>query len=63
LLKLLAGVETDHDGSTWRPNGLRIGMLEQEPTLDEGRSVMENVMDGVAEARDALRRCVLTARF
>eukprot|EP00962_Isochrysis_galbana_P017708 scaffold5090_cov90-Isochrysis_galbana.AAC.2 len=42
LLKLLAGVEGEHDGSTWRPGGLRVGMLEQEPSLDETRTVMEN---------------------
>lgn len=56
LLRLLAGVETDFEGHTWRPEGLSIGVLEQEPQLDNSRSVIDNVMDGVTEARDLLRR-------
>jgi len=37
LLKIFAGFDGDHDGTAWRPNGLRVGMLEQEPVLDEER--------------------------
>ena len=56
LLRLLAGVETDFEGLIWRPEGLSIGVLEQEPQLDNSRSVIDNVMDGVTAARDLLRR-------
>ena len=55
LLKLMAGTDADYDGRIWRREGVRIGMLEQEPQLDDDRSVLENITDGVSEQRDALR--------
>jgi len=54
LIKLLAGVDDEHDGTTWRAPELRIGVLEQEPRIDEERDVISNIMDGVGAQRDAL---------
>jgi ABC-type Mn2+/Zn2+ transport system ATPase subunit len=49
LLKILAGVDTEFDGVRWLKAGTRVGYLAQEPVLDEGRSVHDNIMDGLAE--------------
>ena len=54
LLRIFAGHDTEFDGQAWRTSGLRIGMLEQEPHIDDERSVIDNVLDGVSEQRDAL---------
>ena len=56
LLRLLAGIETDFEGHIWRSEGLKVGLLQQEPQLDDSRTVIDNVMDGFAAGRDALRR-------
>jgi ATPase subunit of ABC transporter with duplicated ATPase domains len=56
LLRLIAGLDDEHEGETWRAPALRIGMLEQEPTLDETRSVLDNILDGVPQQREALER-------
>jgi sulfate-transporting ATPase len=56
LLKILAGVDGEHDGSVWRADGLRVGYLAQEPELDEGASVHENVMAGLHDATATLAR-------
>ena len=55
LLRLLAGTDTDHAGDIWRRDGVKIGMLEQEPILDDERTVLDNVIDGVSEKRSALQ--------
>eukprot|EP00966_Prymnesium_polylepis_P165241 3820071-Prymnesium_polylepis.1 len=55
MLKLLAGTDPDFDGNIWRKDGMRIGMLEQEPELDDCRTVMDNILDGVSEQRTALQ--------
>ena len=56
LLRLLAGRDAEHEGEAWTSATCRVGMLEQEPQLDDERSVMENILDGVPEQRDALAR-------
>ena len=56
FLKVLGGLDTDIEGSVWSPSSLQVGMLEQEPRIDESRDVMSNIMDGVAEQRDLLER-------
>ena len=55
MLKLLAGIDTDFHGTIWRQPGLRMGLLEQEPELDDSRTVIDNIMDGVSVQRDALQ--------
>ena len=54
LLKIMAGVETEYFGETWKPDGIRIGYLPQEPTLDESTDVRGNVEKAVAETRGLL---------
>ena len=49
LLKILAGVDTSFEGETSISPGYTIGYLEQEPLVDETRTVREVVEEGVAE--------------
>jgi len=56
LLKIMAGVDKEFNGEAWAAEGVKIGYLEQEPQLDPSKNVMENVMDGLGETVDLLRR-------
>ena len=56
LLKIMAGIDKDFRGEAWAAEGVRVGYLEQEPKLDPAKTVLENVMDGVAPVRDLLKR-------
>ena len=56
LLRILAGIDRDFNGETVLAPGYRVGMLEQEPLLEAGRSVREIVEEGVAETAALLRR-------
>ena len=56
LLRILAGVDRDFNGETVLAPGYRVGMLEQEPLLEAGKSVREVVEEGVAETAALLRR-------
>tara|TARA_Y100001970_G_C14167361_1_gene822102 strand:+ start:26 stop:1681 length:1656 start_codon:yes stop_codon:yes gene_type:complete len=49
LLKIMAGVEKEFSGEAWAAEGIKIGYLEQEPYLDDTKTVQENVMMGVKE--------------
>ncbi len=49
LLRILAGVDTEFDGETILSPGLTVGLLEQEPHLDETKTVREVVEEGMAE--------------
>ncbi|MGE5431233.1 MAG: energy-dependent translational throttle protein EttA [Syntrophomonadaceae bacterium] len=55
LLKILAGVDKDFNGETVLSPGFTIGYLEQEPQLDEMRTVKEIVQEGVQEIVDLLK--------
>ena len=52
LLKILAGVDQSFDGKTVLAPGFTIGYLEQEPLVDEQRTVREVVEEGVKELVD-----------
>lgn len=52
LLKILAGVDTTFDGETILSPGFTIGYLEQEPLVDETRTVLEIVKEGVQDIID-----------
>ncbi len=54
LLRILAGVDKEFNGETHISPGLTVGYLEQEPLLDEGRTVIEIVREGAQEAVDLL---------
>lgn len=56
LLKIMAGVDKEFNGEAWAAEGIKVGYLEQEPQLDPSKNVMENIMDGLAETRDLLKR-------
>ena len=56
LLKIMAGVDKDFNGEAWAAEGAKVGYLEQEPQLDPKKNVIENVMDGLGEVRDLLKR-------
>ena len=64
LLKIMAGVDREFNGEAWAADGVRVGYLEQEPKLDPARNVIENIMDGLGETRDLLKRFEeVSARF
>src|SRR6266498_1550322 len=64
LLRIMAGVEEPSSGVAELASGATVGLLEQEPHLDEARTVRENVEDGVRELRDLLDRfSTVSARF
>jgi len=48
LLKIMAGVDTTHLGETVLSDGFSIGYLEQEPQLDDSKTVKEIVEEGAA---------------
>jgi ATP-binding cassette ChvD family protein len=56
VLRIMAGLDTPSNGDAFLSPGYSVGFLEQEPTLDETRTVLENVQDGVAETRAMLDR-------
>ncbi|HZT17232.1 MAG TPA: energy-dependent translational throttle protein EttA [Gaiellaceae bacterium] len=56
LLRIMAGREEPSSGIAEPAPGTTVGLLEQEPQLDSGKTVRENVEDGVREVRDLLDR-------
>src|ERR687886_125885 len=56
ILKIMAGLDTPSNGEARLTPGYTVGILMQEPELDESKSVLENVQDGVAEIRGKLAR-------
>jgi sulfate-transporting ATPase len=56
LLKIMAGIETEYGGEAWAAEGVRVGYLEQEPKLDETKTVAENVELAFGELKAALDR-------
>lgn len=56
LLKIMAGVDKEFNGEAWPAEGVKIGYLEQEPKLDPTKTVMENVMDGLGDTVNLLKR-------
>lgn len=54
LMKIIAGIEKNFQGEVVFSPGYSVGYLEQEPHLDENKTVKELVMEGVQEAVDIL---------
>ncbi|MEO6607153.1 MAG: energy-dependent translational throttle protein EttA [Aestuariivirga sp.] len=54
LLKIMAGLDKEYNGEAWIADGATIGYLEQEPQLDASKTVLENVMEGVAKKKAIL---------
>jgi ATP-binding cassette ChvD family protein len=55
LLKIIAGVETSYNGEVVFSPGYSVGYLEQEPHLDDNKTVKEVVQEGVKEVMDLLK--------
>lgn len=56
VLKIMAGLEQPSNGDAFLSPGYTVGILLQEPPLDESKTVLENVEDGVAEIKGKLNR-------
>jgi energy-dependent translational throttle protein EttA len=56
VLRIMAGQETDYRGDAMLAPDATVGLLEQEPHLDESKDVRGNVEDGVGETRALLDR-------
>ena len=56
LLRIMAGKDKDYRGEAQLAPGATVGLLEQEPHLDESKDVRGNVEDGVRGLRDLLDR-------
>ncbi len=56
LLRIMAGRDTEFRGKADLAAGATVGLLEQEPQLDESKDVRGNVEDGVRPVRDMLDR-------
>src|SRR3954452_19878200 len=56
LLRIMGGIDKDFVGEGWVAEGARVGYLEQEPHLDESKTVRENVMEGVAAKKALIDR-------
>lgn len=54
LLKIMAGVDDGFTGTAKLTGGFTVGMLDQEPHLDDSKDVLGNVMDGAGEAASLL---------
>ena len=54
LLRIMAGLDDGFTGQAKLLDGFTVGLLEQEPQLDESKDVMANVMDGVGEVKALL---------
>ena len=54
LLKIISGIDNDYQGDVvWAP-GYSVGYLPQDPPLDDNKTVLELVKEGVQEVVDAL---------
>ncbi|MEV4841364.1 energy-dependent translational throttle protein EttA [Nonomuraea sp. NPDC049486] len=56
LLRMMAGLEQPSNGEARLMPGFTVGMLQQEPPLNEEKTVLGNVQEGVAETMRMLER-------
>lgn len=56
LLKIMAGLDNDYLGSVAMNKGYTIGYLEQDPLVNDDKTVLEVVQEGVSEAMELLAR-------
>ena len=54
LLKIIAGLDKSHQGEVHFSPGYSVGYLEQEPQLDDTKTVKEIVLEGVKEVADLI---------
>jgi len=64
LLRIMAGLETEFTGEAWAAEGVKVGLLAQEPELNPKKNVHGNVLDGARTTRDLLDKFEkVSARF
>ncbi|MBR6774235.1 MAG: ATP-binding cassette domain-containing protein, partial [Bacteroidales bacterium] len=64
LLKIIAGKDKSYNGEVVFSPGYSVGMLDQEPELDNSKTVKEVVQEGIQEVVDILKRYEeVNARF
>ncbi|WP_374010767.1 energy-dependent translational throttle protein EttA [Leifsonia sp. LS-T14] len=56
ILKIMAGLDTPSNGDAKLSPGYTVGILMQEPVLDESKTVLENVQEGVGEIKQKVDR-------
>ena len=56
ILKIMAGLDTPSNGDAALSPGYSVGILMQEPELDESKTVLENVQEGVREIHGKVLR-------
>ncbi|MFJ3488475.1 energy-dependent translational throttle protein EttA [Leifsonia aquatica] len=56
ILKIMAGLDTPSNGDAKLTPGYSVGILMQEPLLDESKTVLENVQEGVGEIKGKVDR-------
>jgi len=56
VLQIMAGMQQPSNGEAFLSPGYSVGILLQEPPLDENKNVLENVQEGVAETIGMLNR-------
>ncbi|MDQ1604988.1 MAG: hypothetical protein QOE01_2833 [Actinomycetota bacterium] len=56
VLKIMAGMDQPSNGDAFLSPGYSVGMLEQEPQLDETKDVLGNVQDGMSEIKAKVDR-------
>jgi energy-dependent translational throttle protein EttA len=56
LMRIMAGVDKEFGGEAWAAEGVRVGYLSQEPQLDPGKTVGENILDAFGSLKSDLDR-------
>ena len=56
VLQIMAGLQQPSNGEAYLTPGFTVGILLQEPILNESKNVIDNVKEGVAETVEMLRR-------
>ena len=56
VLQIMAGLQQPSNGEAYLSPGYTVGILLQEPPLNESKNVLENVQEGVAEIMEMLAR-------
>ena len=54
LLKIIAGLDKSYQGEVHFSDGFKVGYLEQEPKLDDSKTVIDIVKEGMQESVDVL---------